>query len=107
MCGLCGILGSDSHWSDSASNPALAKARQGLLTRRQERLRRAALASRVLSHYGLSLRDWQGSSYVLRGRTGRAEVVDHLGSLWPLAEAMAKRPCDPLDLALLEELEGA
>ena len=105
MCGLCGILGSDSHWSDSASNPALAAA--GSMTRRQERLRRAALASRVLNHYGLSLQDWQGSSYVLRGRTGRAEVVDHLGSLWPLAEAMAKRPCDPLDPALLEKLEGS
>jgi len=107
MCGLCGILGSDTHWSDSASSPALSAARQGSLTRRQERLQRAALATQVLSHYGLTLRDWQGSSYMLSSRTGRAEVVDHLGTLWPLAEAMAKRSCDPLDPALLEALEGS
>lgn len=105
MCGLCGVLGADGHWSDSASHPGVFAARDGAPTRRQERLARVALTNRILGHYGLKLGDWQGVAYLLSGRTGRSEVIDHLGALWPMAETMAKRPCDPLDEGLIETLE--
>jgi hypothetical protein len=32
-------------------------------------------------------------------------VVEHAGALWPTAERLAGRPCDPLDPVLLAELE--
>ncbi len=106
MCGLCGILGGEDHWTDTASSPAVFADRAVAQTRRHERLRRAALANAVLGHYGLKLSDWQGSSYLLSSHTGRTQVVQHLAALWPAAAELTNRPCDPLDPGLIAKLEG-
>ncbi len=103
MCGLCGILGVDQHWSDAASTPQAFKGRDA--TRRQERLRRVALVNQVLKPLGVKAKDWQGTSYLLTTATGKSAVVDHLGALWPEAEKLVGRPCDPLDPALLAALD--
>jgi hypothetical protein len=107
MCGLCGVLGAEVHWSDAAAGPDAFPRRAGTpaATRRQERQRRIALANRILQHYRLKLADFEGRSYVLRGATGRQEVVPHLALLWTAAERIAGRPCDPLDPALIAALE--
>ena len=110
MCGLCGVLGAEVHWSDAAARPEAFPRRAGAPggstpTRRQERQRRIALANRILVHYGLKLADFEGQSYVLRGATGRQEVVPHLAGLWAAAERLAGRPCDPLDEAVIATLE--
>ncbi len=107
MCGLCGVLGVEDHWTDTAASPAVFAGRKTPQTRRHERQRRAALANRVLSHYGMSLSDWQGARYLLATATGRTLVVDHLAALWPAATELAKSPCDPLDPALIASLERA
>lgn len=107
MCGLCGVLGGDTHWSESASAPDVFANRRATVTHRHERLRRAALANVVLDHYGMSLRDWQGASYVLATRTGRTRVIDNLATLWPAANELAGRVCDPLDDNLIAALDGA
>ncbi len=107
MCGLCGVLGGDTHWSESASAPDVFANRRATVTHRHERLRRAALANVVLDHYGMSLRDWQGASYVLATRTGRTRVIDNLATLWPAANDLAGRVCDPLDANLIAALQGA
>ncbi len=104
MCGLCGILGVDVHWSDAASNPHAFKGREA--TRRQDRLRRVALVNDVLRHYSVQAKDWQGMSYMLTTATGKSTIVDHLGLLWPEAEKLAGRPCDPLDDQLIHALEA-
>ena len=96
MCALCGALGGESHWTDSAGGAGR--------TRRHERLTRASLANTLLRHYGLSMSDWQGSSYMLRSATGGSVLIDNLTSLWPAAERLSGRRCDPLDDALLEKL---
>ena len=101
MCSLCGVLGPAGHWSDRASNPRAFKNDDAALTPRRERLHRVAILNRVLAPYGIKVSDWQGSAYLLTTRTGRTEVVDHLQAIWPVAEAMTKRACDPLDPALL------
>ncbi len=44
---------------------------------------------------------------VLSGRTGKSAVVDHLGQLWPLAEAFAGEVIDPLDPTLLSKMREA
>ncbi|HSA80420.1 MAG TPA: hypothetical protein VLE23_06330 [Geminicoccaceae bacterium] len=77
------------------------------MTRRQERARRIALANRVLRHYALKLADFEGQSYVLRGATGRQELVPHLVGMWAAAEQLAGRACDPLDPDLIRALERA
>jgi len=73
--------------------------------RRRERGHRIACASRVLNYYGLTLSDWQASSYVLSTATGKTEIVDNLTHLWATAEKLLGRPCDPLDPDLILRLE--
>jgi len=106
MCGLCGVLGAEVHWTDVAARPATFAGR-GASTRRQERARRIALANRILRHYALKLADFEGQSYVLRGATGRQELVPHLPLMWAAAERLAGRACDPLDPDLITALERA
>jgi hypothetical protein len=101
MCGLCGILGPDEHWTDS---DATLKQRTGAETRRRERAHQVALTNRILGHYGLKMADWQGTAFVVSNRTGASEVIDHFAALWPTAEKMAKKTCDPLDPGLIAAL---
>lgn len=77
------------------------------LERRRERMNRVACASRVLRFYGLTLSDWQATSFVLSTATGKTEIVDNLSHLWVSAEKLVGRPCDPLDPALIDRLEAA
>jgi hypothetical protein len=105
MCSLCGVLGAEAQWSDAAGGRGAFAGRQGQVTRRQERQRRVRLANRVLGHYGLTIADFAGQSYVLRSPTGRSEIVPDLAAVWQAAGKLAGRPCDPLDPALLIALE--
>jgi hypothetical protein len=102
MCGLCGVLGSGAHWTDDRTGDGAGGSPQ---TRRAARLARVRLMNAVLAHYGLSLADWQGSSYVLTGATGRSELVGDIVQVWRAAERMSGRACDPLDPCLLARLE--
>jgi len=90
MCALCGVLLTD-HWAERGSG-------------RRDRVSRVRLLNRVLAHFGLELGDWSGRVYMLRDRKGKTAVVDDLGSLWTAAEALAGRPLDPLDPALVAAL---
>jgi hypothetical protein len=65
------------------------------------------LANEVLRHYGLKLEDWSGSKYLLRDSVGRSELVEDLGSLWPVAARLAGRTPSPLDPALQESMASA
>jgi hypothetical protein len=103
MCGLCGVLGAEDHWTDASARPETFAWRQ--TTRRQERFARIALANRILQRYGLKLGDFEGQSYLLRSATGRAELVPHLAGMWSAAEKLAGRPCDPLAPELIAALE--
>ncbi len=108
MCGLCGILGDGTHWADGLVRPGETPPASAVpWLRRHARRQRVALGNRVLRHYGLSLADWQGSSFVLRGRTGGSEMVTGLGDLWAKAERLGAEPLDPLDPALLDALDAA
>jgi hypothetical protein len=106
MCGLCGILGDGTHWTDGI--PGAGDHRESAVPwlRRQERRHRISVGNLVLRHYGLSLSEWQGASFLLRTRTGATDVTLSLGDLWPKAEQLARRPLDPLDPELLKSLGG-
>jgi hypothetical protein len=92
VCSLCGVLLSD-HWAEKGDG-------------RRARVFRVRLLDTVLGHFGLELRDWSGSAYVLRDRKGRQAVVSDLGSVWQEAERLRGAPLDPLDPGLLEKLEA-
>jgi hypothetical protein len=90
------LAGAD-HWSDAEDNATGT-------TRTQRRQMRNRVANAVLSHYGLKLRETTGGSALLQNRTGGSVLVPHLGALWPAAERLAGRPCDPLDPGLIAAL---
>lgn len=106
MCSLCGILGGNEHWADAVARPGVYTRNVERIDRRRERAARVAAANRILAAYALSISDWQGSSFVLANRTGKSEMVEDLGHLWPSAERMIGRDCDPLDPVIIARFEA-
>ena len=104
MCSLCGVLVDRGHWTESSSNPEVFQTRNEKHTWHRERQDRARLTNRILRHYGLSLSDWSGNSYILRNRTGKSAILSNLSELWAEAEKLSKTACDPLDPDLLDYL---
>ena len=112
MCVLCSQLWVEDHWSDvsatagDASGNVIAleshAARRG--QRMRDRVARARLFNRVLAHRGLTLQDWEGSSYILRDAKGQSAVVANLAQVWADAERMLGEPIDPLDPDFLRAL---
>ena len=100
MCGLCGIFGVTEHWTDGAGSAA----ENGALSRRAERQQRVRVANELLNLFGLRVSEWT-TRFTLMSRTGRSEIVGHLGAVWPAAERLAGRPLDPLDAAFLDRIE--
>jgi hypothetical protein len=110
MCALCGVLGGKGHWSDSASAPAVFAGRTEPHTRMRERQTRARILNAVLKDHGVVVKDWSGNAYLLTGRTGRTAIVDTIAEVWPAAERISGRLCDPLDdryLTTLASGEGS
>jgi hypothetical protein len=99
MCGLCGVLGGNSDWTDHGSLTAATA------TRRALRLERVRAANLILAQFGLGLTDWQGAHYHLSNHTGRTEIADNLSMVWQAAERILGRACDPLDPSLIERIE--
>ncbi len=98
MCSLCGAFGGEDHWATRAD--ALRSGQ----TRRAERLGRVRAANVVLSAFAMRLDDWQGTSLVLSGPTGRRDVLDTLPQVWQMAARMLGRPIDPLDPTLMARI---
>lgn len=90
------------HWSERSAAPEVFAS--GNPTRRGERQRVTKVLNQVLAHYGLKLADWGATQYVLSGPTGRTELVGNLAQVWPAAERLCGRGCDPLDKDLLSTL---
>ena len=102
MCGLCGMVGNAPHWTEGVPAPSTLD----VPTRRRERQERVRGLNRVLAPFGLTASDWQAHAYVIATRTGRQEIVDNTAHLWQAAARLRGKACDPLDLGLIERLEG-
>ncbi len=106
MCALCGMLGGQDHWTDTASNPESFGARSQTHTRHRERQDRMRLINRIVGHYGLSVSDWSGNAYVVRSATGRTLMADNLSQVWTAASTITGKSCDPLDPALIRAIRA-
>jgi hypothetical protein len=105
MCSLCGVLGGNEYWADAVARPGVYTRNASVIERRRERINRMRIANRILAQFGMTLTDWQGTSFLLSTRTGKTEIIPDLGHLWPVAERLAGRVCDPLALPVIERLE--
>jgi hypothetical protein len=105
MCSLCGVLGGYEHWAEPVARPGVYTRNVDVIERRRERRNRMRIANAILAQFGMTLSDWQGSSFLLSTRTGKTEIIADLGHLWPAAERLSGRICDPLALPVIEHLE--
>ena len=106
MCSLCGVLGGSEHWADAVARPGVYTRNGDGGDRRRERANRVKVANRVLAPFAMKLSDWQGTSFVISTRTGKSEIIEDLGHLWPAAERLSGRMCDPLNPDLIAHLEA-
>jgi hypothetical protein len=106
MCSLCGVLGGNEHWADAIARPGVFTRNISPIDRRRERRNRVRIANQILGHFGMTLSDWQGSSFLLSTRTGKTEIIDNLAHLWQAAERLSGSTCDPLDLLVIERMEA-
>ncbi len=96
MCGLCGIFGTDNHWSAAGRETG---ASADPVQRRRDRADRIAAVNRMLAHRRIQLSDWQGQSYVLRNMTGHTAIVSNVTEVWAALETEFGNSFDPLDEA--------
>jgi hypothetical protein len=106
MCSLCGILGGNEHWADATAREGVYSRGGDSMRRRRDRVDRVRLINRVLKPYGLQMSDWRSASFILSTSTGKSEIVEDLGHLWPAAERLSGRRCDPLDPDFLKALHA-
>lgn len=114
MCVLCGELIMNVHWTDRPFHDAEYGQRERIVAgegqrdRRRMRMRRVTVADKVLGYYGLSIRDWNGSKYVIADKKGNSRIVNDLGDMWKNASDLCHRVLDPLDRDFLQAIrEGA
>ena len=106
MCSLCAALGASRYWADAAGHEAFSRD-GGKLSTRAERQERVRLLGRIAAFYGVSIRDWGGSSYMLETQSGQRANVYTLSGIWSQLEELSDRLSDPLEPALLSYLGAA
>ena len=94
MCGLCGVLGIEHHWTAAPAESQSADVPR----RRQERRHRIALINAMLAPERLRVDEWQGVAYVVSTPTGSSEIADNLAMIWAAIERLRGRAFDPLEL---------
>lgn len=100
MCGLCGALGGDFHWTSS-----LAKAGDDPLEHRRQRRQRIDMVRTLLAPHRIRLDDFHNRSLTLSSPTGAVSIVNDLAELWrAVDEMLSGRELDPLDPDLLQRL---
>ena len=92
MCGICGSLGGEEHWSSGVGRIFDSER----LTRRAERAQRIRILNMILSPLKVRINDWHGRSFLLVGSTGKQQVVDSLPHIWSAVQSMTGRCIDPL-----------
>jgi hypothetical protein len=94
MCGFCGLFSIAPHWSMAA--PVAERSAPA-----SERL--LAAARKMLSASPARLSAF-GSRIRVMGPTGRCEIVDNVGALWPALDRM-NLSVDPLDPDIVTIME--
>ncbi len=105
MCGACGILSGGREWVDRIGDP-VGSGCAGDLTRIAERQRRIGLANMLLRASGIRIIELNGS-LMLRGPTGRHEIVDSLMHVWSAADRLTDQRIDVLDMNFMHSIGDA
>lgn len=109
MCILCGELVSNFHWSDikfKEENASSIIVGSQVGARMKARIKRVKILNKILEFYGLKIKEWQGSKYILSNAKGYTAIISDLGDLWQKADELNKKPLDALDDNLLNFLNS-
>lgn len=108
MCILCGEFVMNIHWTDSShlenhqSSDIIAGEFQR--ERKRSRIHQAKLANQISQQYGLSLKEWQSSKFILTNNKGKSEIIHDNGQLWSAAESILGYAIDPLSPDCMNKL---
>lgn len=107
MCVLCGEMIVNLHWSEGVREDGCKEIVVGENQRQRlrNRLDKAKIAQNILNFYGLNLKEWCGSKFILNNTKGQSIIINHLGELWHEAAKLSKKDIDVLDSQLLEYLK--
>ena len=100
MCALCGMLAGGVAGAAAPGAP-LFKEPPDRIARDRARRIQLRLANQVLRYYRLRREPAAGGGCVLRGPTGRAQVLTSFAEVWSAAERLCGRKLDPTDTGLL------
>lgn len=107
MCVLCGEFILQTHWSDSIpqkdDNTIVVGSKQHEWVKK--RIQRVEILNKILSFYGLNIKDWNTSKYTLFDKKGNCVIVDSLGDLWEKAYKLSGHKMDALDEKLVQYLK--
>ena len=101
MCGLCGVIGPEGHWSDTSGD--LVSVGKGK-TRISQRSYQLGIINAFLRLNGMSVSDWQGSSYLISDGKGSTEIASHVSAIWSIVDKLNEKKFDPLDKNFLSKL---
>ena len=100
MCALCGMLAGGAAAAAAPGAPLFQEPQDRIAPDRARRIQ-LRLANQVLRYYRLRLEPAAGGGWVLRGPTGRAQVLLSFAEVWSAAERLSGRKLDPTDTGLL------
>lgn len=60
--------------------------------------------NRVTRVLGVTVRDWEGTQWILDSVNGGSEIVPSVAALWPAVERLSRRKIDPLCAGFLDAL---
>lgn len=99
------------HWTDQPLQDVNYRRQRTIVAgsrqrdRMRQRLHRVQIADKILSFYGLNIKEWNGSRYILFDKKGSSKVIYDLGSMWKSASEMAHKEVDPLDPEFLKFIQ--
>ncbi len=70
----------------------------------RERIQQMAVLNRVTRALGVTVRDWEGTQWILDSVNGGSEIVSSVAALWPAIERLSRRKIDPLCAGFLDAL---
>lgn len=62
----------------------------------RERIEQARVLNRIARPLGVTVRDWEGTQWVIESADGGSKIVASLAGVWPAIELLSRRKIDPL-----------
>ena len=90
------MFGIGRHWSDAAARTDTRLPAPGIARYRAERRTRLVLVNAIIASTGVEISDWDGESYLLTEKGGRALRALDLSAVWDAVDRLSGERVDLL-----------